>query len=120
MSIETDAIQEAVSAELKPSNDILDPNFLFIRRWANRTEPVAQFPDSDNPNECLYRSDTVALSFCGGIVMSNFFQVVVSTFLLRLNLIFLFFREELSHTIILFIPFIRCPNDSPQMILITM
>lgn len=68
VSIEADELQNAISANLEPSRNILDPDFLFVRRWANRTEPVTQLPTSDDPEECLYRSDTVALSFCGGIV----------------------------------------------------
>lgn len=54
--------------QLRPSPALLDPHFVLLKRWSNRT--VMLSPDLAEQS-CFYRSDAdhrAAVALCGGMV----------------------------------------------------
>lgn len=51
---------------LSQSPRFLDPQFLLVRRWGNKTDVVVEH--NEDPDECYYRSPNAALYFCDDVV----------------------------------------------------
>ncbi|XP_068620634.1 A disintegrin and metalloproteinase with thrombospondin motifs 16-like [Battus philenor] len=60
------SLKKHLDIKLSPKNTILDPQFLFIRRWKNVTDAVDQHSDEEL-DRCYYRSDNAALYACGDV-----------------------------------------------------
>ncbi|GBP35802.1 A disintegrin and metalloproteinase with thrombospondin motifs 18 [Eumeta japonica] len=60
-------LKKKLDLKLVPRSSFLDPQFLFLKRWSNRTEPILEQRSDEEVDNCFYRSHHAALYLCDDI-----------------------------------------------------
>lgn len=63
-------MKKHLDLKLSPRTNILDPQFLLMKRWSNGTEVILDQHTDEEVDACYYKSENAALFVCDGVVSS--------------------------------------------------